>query len=312
MNRRLRLTEGVNTGAVSFVQKAPGANVADVSPWVLIANFDPVTFGIPANVNPAGTEHYVVEQCGEITNLFLDVVTEVDDGTGPFEALVIDSVFCPNVSTSYECTAVFFLGCTGVKTANATGQMVVLTVMGALGCSTAGAVCAAVSVQLWACANVGEWSLFGPFVAFQQGSISQASKWCNNSFNASVVVLNDAAVFDSPDTGIQASAGFVEFWGPFWGSGNTGAGFDNFGTQARIVTGFGGAATKLTIAGANDFRLDGKTVARAWDDTAGAYTEAGAAATRTTTWAHLAATIAAGGFAGNAIDVTTGASIITV
>lgn len=69
--------------------------------------------------------------------------------------------------------------------------------------------------------------------------------------------------------------------------------------------------TELTIAGANDFKLVGKTVARAWDDTTGAYTEAGGVATRATTWAHLAGSIASGGFAGNAIDVATGASIVS-
>jgi hypothetical protein len=54
----------------------------------------------------------------------------------------------------------------------------------------------------------------------------------------------------------------------------------------------------LRCAG-GDIILAGETSAHAWDDAAGAYT-----ARRSTTWANLAATVASGGFGGNAHEPT--------
>ena len=54
------------------------------------------------------------------------------------------------------------------------------------------------------------------------------------------------------------------------------------------------------------------TVARAWNDAVGAYTEAGGVATRTTTWAHFVASIGAGGFDFQAHNPATSASIVGV
>lgn len=75
------------------------------------------------------------------------------------------------------------------------------------------------------------------------------------------------------------------------------------------------AATPPTVTGANDFvfvdlNAGNRTVARAFNEAVGAYTEAGGVATRTTTWAHFTATIGAGGFNFQAHDVSTGAAII--
>ena len=77
-----------------------------------------------------------------------------------------------------------------------------------------------------------------------------------------------------------------------WGSGNAGVGVEiGPGAQLAYRTG-----TFPTITGSGgDFTLAGATSGRAWDDAAGAYTTA-----QSNTWANLAATVASGGFGGNA------------
>jgi hypothetical protein len=101
-----------------------------------------------------------------------------------------------------------------------------------------------------------------------------------------------------------------------WGSGNAGVGIAvgpgasvtvPAGSEAPIIEGTAGA---FGFIGQNGGAL--VTVARAWNDATGAYTEAGGVATRTTTWAHLAASIAAGGFNFNAHNPATGASVVGV
>jgi hypothetical protein len=89
-----------------------------------------------------------------------------------------------------------------------------------------------------------------------------------------------------------------------WGNGNAGVGVSvDISSQVSIGTHY----TFPTITGATgDFGFippaDSATilVARAWDDSTGAYTEAGGPATRATTWTNLAAPIGSGGFAGQA------------
>jgi hypothetical protein len=102
-----------------------------------------------------------------------------------------------------------------------------------------------------------------------------------------------------------------------WGSGNTGAGIAVAPGGALIVPAAVGKIPTVTGAG-GDFVFIGQngganvSVARAWNDAVGAYTEAGGAATRATTWAHFAATIGAGGFGFQAHNPATAASLIGV
>lgn len=95
----------------------------------------------------------------------------------------------------------------------------------------------------------------------------------------------------------------------YWGVNNT-----DFG----IIILEGGIATVPTspvpivtgISGDFAFSGGGVTVARAWDDTIGDYTDAGGPATRATTWANFAASISLNGFGFRAHDVATSAAII--
>lgn len=99
----------------------------------------------------------------------------------------------------------------------------------------------------------------------------------------------------------------------YWGHNNTGVGLavDEGAvaivprTPVPILTGATGDFGFVTEGGA-------ATVARAWDDTIGAYTEPGAPASRTTTWAHLMASIGAGGFNFAAHAVAINAAVIAV
>jgi hypothetical protein len=95
-----------------------------------------------------------------------------------------------------------------------------------------------------------------------------------------------------------------------WGSGNTGVGIA-VGPNAGVTV---SVAEPSPITGTlGNFGFIGQnggavvTVARAWDDTTDAFTTA-----RTCTWAHLAATIGAGGFNFNAHNVATNASLIAI
>lgn len=98
-----------------------------------------------------------------------------------------------------------------------------------------------------------------------------------------------------------------------WGTGNAGPGIGIFPGGVATVT----ATLPPIVTGAGgDFAFRGEngnanvTVARAWNEAIGAYTEAGGVATRTTTWAHFAAAIGAGGFAFQAHNPATDAAIV--
>lgn len=100
-----------------------------------------------------------------------------------------------------------------------------------------------------------------------------------------------------------------------WGLGNTGAGIV-IGPGATLVVPAGSEVPIITGTG-GDFAFVGQnggalvTVARAWNDAAGAYTEVGGVATRTTTWAHLFTTISpGGGFDFQAHNPATNAAIV--
>lgn len=95
--------------------------------------------------------------------------------------------------------------------------------------------------------------------------------------------------------------------GLLWGKGNAARGLE-VGAATQIST---GSTTPSVTGAAGDFVFSPNiAVARAWDDAAGAYTEAGGPATRATTWANFVATIGAGGFALQAHCVQIGSSLI--
>jgi len=102
-----------------------------------------------------------------------------------------------------------------------------------------------------------------------------------------------------------------------WGNGNAGLGVAvGPGATGGLTAALGFVPSVTGTLG--DFGFIGEnggaavTVARAWNEAAGAYTEAGGPATRTTTWAHFAATIGAGGFGFAAINPATNAALIGV
>lgn len=94
-----------------------------------------------------------------------------------------------------------------------------------------------------------------------------------------------------------------------WGNGNNGFGI-GISPGATLGVSSAGPTTPTVTGLSGDFAFSNRTVARAWNDAAGAYTEAGGPATRTTTWAHFAAAIGAGGFGFQAHDVQSNAAIV--
>jgi hypothetical protein len=96
-----------------------------------------------------------------------------------------------------------------------------------------------------------------------------------------------------------------------WGRGNTGYGLKIGTTTSTTI---GAVATPPSITGAlGDFAFEAQSVAvavaRAWNDTTGAYTEAGGPATRATTWANFVAAIGGGGFDHQAHCVQSGSTL---
>lgn len=101
-----------------------------------------------------------------------------------------------------------------------------------------------------------------------------------------------------------------------WGNGNTGVGV-HVRPGASIALGSKTNGTSPTVTGtAGDFAfgavdsLTNITVARAWNNAVGAYTEAGGVATRTTTWAHFTATLGVGGFNFQAHCLESGSALV--
>lgn len=125
------------------------------------------------------------------------------------------------------------------------------------------------------------------------------------------VSLGTVCVFDSLSEGIGIGAAFTtsvsnttQFAGThlLWGSGNVGAGVKLYGGSNALNY----VSVVPSITGtAGDFNLAGATQSRAWDEATSAYTPL-----LNNTWVNLAATIAGGGFGGNAHNVERTADIV--
>jgi hypothetical protein len=88
-----------------------------------------------------------------------------------------------------------------------------------------------------------------------------------------------------------------------WGN-NNGAGVGiQIGSGSKMI--YDANANLLITAGGGDFSVGGKTTARTFDETTGAFTTA-----RACSWANLGTTIALGGFGGQCQDVNSQAAII--
>ena len=310
-NSRIRFVSGTVTGAVCFPQKTGGGAVCDVSQWTLISAWNPVTFTVPTEVTPAINDTYVIEKLGTIGAFTVDIIS-ADGDSGTFTPINCDSINFGTINVVAGADAVTFLGCTNVNAASSTSAAVVNGLCNLMACQTNGGPVFATGFTLWMTHQTGTLFPINPSaVGFAQHCISQGCVAVNTVNGGSAVVFN-LGVFDSNGEGVVAWLADIEYAGPFWGAGNTQAAHGSHAGRGVIDTLDGGTAAQLTCTGGHDFSLANKFVARAFNDTTGAYTEAGGPATRTTTWAHLAGTIAAGGFAGNAIDPTTGASFISI
>lgn len=101
--------------------------------------------------------------------------------------------------------------------------------------------------------------------------------------------------------------------GLIWGKGSTGIGLVVVGQGSLLV----GAANVPSVTGAGgDFGFQTHAgfvqVARAFNPATGAYTEAGGAATRATTWANFVTSIAGGGFNFQAVAPESGGSVLGI
>ena len=309
VGKRLRIVGGPRDGATAFVVKDLGGKSARVSPFNII-NPDPgieVSTLVQAQVG----DTYVVE---DLTEVYVDemsvlassqggvnvaiFVTFVDcylrgdfflalgsrDFTTLFQGCRFES--CLLVSAAVDAASV---GC-GYDNAFLVwgGQLTV----NACGVREAG-------LGLGSAVELGGRVLSNFDTLYQATSMSVGE--------SSVFQVGNSGFFDSPSTPLQIGgptegAGYliVTAYGGAGGPGLYGSG----NTSAGVTLESGGkmfydaaAVANLTLTGASDFTVGGQTSAFAFDETTNAWTTA-----RTCTWAHLAATIAGGGFAGAAVQ----------
>jgi hypothetical protein len=126
-----------------------------------------------------------------------------------------------------------------------------------------------------------------------------------------VYVGAEATGFVSPPMSSIPGAGFSvgritdDVQVRLWGAGAAGAGV-HVGAGCTFLCTAGSLPT-ITGTGGEHFQLAGASTARSWDEANGAYTSA-----RACTWPNLAATIAGGGLAGNAHNLSKRASIVSL
>lgn len=312
-NKRIRITSGANAGAYAWTMKDGGAGIVNTSTWC-----NPGTSGITAPFTALATlpsvaigDPYVVESLTQI-DMFSDEIYTIDNGTVNtqgsskcYESLYLVKFFAP-----YGTQQAVFNGCCGFGNQQNVSQSSFMQ-----GCAyTTGIINAPCLNSYIACAG---WATLSPQTGARaniDGDTMSQGVAVSISRRGGYVRAGSMCAFDSTGDGCT-----VEMDGSIkneninfgvhrlWGSGNTGPGL-------RVKSGakFAYAATVPTIAGASDFSLAGATVARAWNNATGAFTEAGGVATRVTSWANQVAAIGGGGFGGQSIDPANGASVFII
>lgn len=239
-NRRLRLTSGARSGATSFAQSIQGSDV-NVSQWMQLSTFDPTAFNIPHIVDPAGTETYVVESLGSISNCYSALTTTDGTSTNPL-GVIFDSVnFGRFGSTLGECYPIF-IGCAGVSPLSLPDENFAIhgtfIVFGSF--TIAGRISTASFASLYAAHNVGTWVLGrDSTLSLYYNTITEGTSMVQMTDGGGTAYVFGAASFNSNNDGLVVSQGsnvivnpvFTQAGSPtvvgepaLWGSGNTGAG----------------------------------------------------------------------------------------
>lgn len=129
----------------------------------------------------------------------------------------------------------------------------------------------------------------------------------NNTFNSGGHGVLLGKCQSSSTQQPHSMTGWLSMDTRLWGSGNAGVGvYIGAGCQFNYAA---GTVTGITITGTGgDFKLNNKSTANVWDQTANAGA-GGWLTPRNCTWANLAASVATTGFGGFANDVESGARV---
>jgi hypothetical protein len=319
LNKRIRLTSGAATGAISGVMKDLGAKQARVCQFRA-----PVSYTVP--VNPSG---------------FTSTSTPVATNTFVVESLVclptvlitLDSA--DNFSTNLGSPVIFDSVVLGINAAQTLGDFVLKSsdVIVLDGCGWTMFDLLAECIELLISGSIAEVSAnLGANVAilllaagFSATTVSSSAGGNNNVTVQSDFMVQGArflvngpvgwlrgAVFDAPGPGAVQMITNGRFDGSTqagsffcWGKGNAVVGLAvGVGTVSYLA----GQVAGFTITGTGgDFSVRAVTTIRPFDNTTGAYV-----ATAATTWAILAAAVGGGtGFGGNVNDPVSGGRLVS-
>jgi hypothetical protein len=306
IGQRVRMTSGAATGAISFPIKQLAGKQARFCDFRAFVNYTvPVNpNGFAVNATPALTDAFLVESLVVIPTLLVTVQAADNFSTNLGAPVIFDSLNLGSGDMLID----------GGDTLDFDGCILTLFELEAVaagyiasGCriTTSGTIPSGVFVGLFA--GYADTQLTGT-------STCQVELFANFMVQGARFVVSGhvdwarGAVFDSPGAGIslQSSSTFhgTTQGGVFtvWGSGNAGTAFEVRTNYVNYIT---GTVAGFTIAGANDFSIGGLTSISAYDQATRTYT-----ATRTTSWANLAAAVGAGGFGGQVVDPISGGRIV--
>jgi hypothetical protein len=307
IGQRLRLTSGAATGAISFPIKDLAAKKARFCEFR-----GAVSYVVPVNpsqliatATPALTNTFVVESLVAIPTLLITLQAADNFTVNAGSPVIFDSVQIGSGDFTMDgADAIDFDGC--IMTLFENAAFILGTILS--GC------------RLTISATIS-----GP--SFMSLVAGYSDTLVTGSPSAQVIVLSNfmvqgaqfvvpghaawlhGAVFDSPSSGIglfengtfhaSTQSGTLACWG----SGNAGVGLEIKANYANYVS---GSLAGFTITGTGgDFSIGGLTSISAYDQAARVYT-----ATRTTSWANMAATVAGGGFGGQVVDPISGGKLV--
>jgi hypothetical protein len=307
IGQRLRMTSGAATGAISFPIKDLAAKKARFCEFRAAVNYalpvSPLQF--LATATPALTNTFVVESLVSIPTLLITLQASDNFSVNTGSPVIFDSLqIGAGDFTMDGADAIDFDGC--IMTLFETAAFILGTILSGCRLTIAATISGPSFMTLAA----------GYSDTLVTGSPScQAIVFSNFMVQGAQFVVPahvawiHGAVFDSPSSGIA----LVEN-GTFhastqggtltcWGSGNAGVGLEIRANYANYVS---GSLAGFTITGTGgDFSIGGLTSISAYDQAARTYT-----ATRTTSWANMAATVAGGGFGGQVVDPISGGKLV--
>jgi hypothetical protein len=308
LGRRVRVTSGVRANQSFYVAKDLGAQSARIS-WP-IDSHDPSTWVSKGSVQ-AG-DAYAVETLTTVCIGEIASSGSTASGTATYPSIVfIDLHVVPPAGSGSRFTIVdtncnvAFYGCvidTEISTSRASNDRGTVFA----NCCFTNFVTSSSILTIYGGLCLGmEVSSQGTGFLYMDGDVL-----CQGAtiVPGSQAYFGAVGVFDSPAEGVWVNAGTVFYLrsiydaaSGLYGDGNVGAGLYLAERSAFLCT---GVVPNIWGTG-GQFSMNGSATARAWDEAGGAYTAA-----RACTWANLAATIAGGGFGGNAHNVEKQCSLL--